>query len=305
MMICFDGEEVNNPVTRKIRKFIKLLRQGEFREILFRIRWNIREIVLIKTLRLIYRILPHNGVNVVEEDWNYLIILDACRYDMFKELNDIEGKLEKKISMGSSTQEWLKKNFTDYYDDIIYISSNPYISNYEVLKGFKGSDHFFKVEDVWDYAWNDELGTVLPEDVTKVALKMKEKYPHKRMIIHYMQPHEPFIGKTKLIPKNDTARERIRIWRNPKAKQAWKDNLKLVIKEVKKLIDKLDGRIVVTSDHGDCFGEKFILRHPEGIHVKELVEVPWLIIEKQKNYNNTEILRIKDKIKSLRKLGKI
>ena len=35
---------------------------------------------------------------VTKEDWDYLIILDACRYDDFEELHSkyLEGELEKK-----------------------------------------------------------------------------------------------------------------------------------------------------------------------------------------------------------------
>jgi len=62
-------------------------------------------------------------LKVMEENWNYLIILDACRYDYFEKLhrNYFSGVLEKKISLGSGTSEWLRKNFTSYYPDTIYI----------------------------------------------------------------------------------------------------------------------------------------------------------------------------------------
>jgi len=63
-------------------------------------------------------------------------------------------------------------------------------------------------------------------------------------------------------------------------RKAYEDNLKLVLEEVKKLVKNLEGKIVVTSNHGECFGEKFIIEHPTGIYIKELVEVPWLIVER-------------------------
>lgn len=278
----------------------------------------------LSILNRVYRILPHNGVKVVEEDWDYLIILDACRYDVFTELNTIPGRLEKRISMGSSTPEWLKKNFDKYYEDIVYVSANPRISNLE-FTGFKGTDHFFKVENVWDYGWDEELSTVPPEEVTKAALKMKEKYPNKRMIIHYMQPHGPWIGETKLSGKElntsfRTATEWVMsgnrwgdVWKkirngkiNPvKVKKAYRDNLKLVLNEVKKLVEELDGKIVISADHGECFGEKFLFEHPSGVYVKELVEVPWLVIEKPRKYENVEEKRIKEIIRELKTKKKL
>ena len=49
-------------------------------------------------------------VNVVEEDWDFLIVLDACRFDYFLEVykDFFDGKLEKIISASFSTVEWLK-----------------------------------------------------------------------------------------------------------------------------------------------------------------------------------------------------
>lgn len=34
--------------------------------------------------------------NVMNQDWDNLIILDGCRYDLFEEINTISGDLEKK-----------------------------------------------------------------------------------------------------------------------------------------------------------------------------------------------------------------
>ncbi|MDX1522566.1 MAG: hypothetical protein R3264_13140, partial [Anaerolineae bacterium] len=94
-------------------------------------------------LRRYYRRYPSQGIRVLDEEWDYLIILDACRYDHFVQMNTLEGQLEKKISRASNTNEWLRKNFTGYYDDIVYVSGNPRCSDFE-LSGFKGSDHFYK-----------------------------------------------------------------------------------------------------------------------------------------------------------------
>ncbi len=73
-----------------------------------------------------------NRTNVMNEDWDHLIVLDACRYDYFEKVwqKYLPGKLRKKLSVGSTTVEWRDKTFTDYYGDVVYISSNPYISLY-------------------------------------------------------------------------------------------------------------------------------------------------------------------------------
>lgn len=255
------GKGKEKEILEIIKNWLNKLRRGNFAP------------PLVYLLRKFFSMGTHGGVRVMEEEWDYLIILDACRYDASKKLNDLPGKLEKKISRGSSTEEWLKENFTDYYEETIYVSANPFVSKRKV-QSFNGSAHFFKVEQVWEYGWDEELGTTPPEEVTKAALRIDKKYPKKRKIIHYLQPHHPFIGKTKLISKGET----LPLWKHPKVKQAWMDNLKLVLQEVEKLVGKLEGRIVITADHGDCFG-KFISGHPWGVYVKELVEVPWFIFE--------------------------
>jgi hypothetical protein len=246
---------------------------------------------------------------VLKENWNYLILLDACRYDYFKKYNNIKGKLEKKISPGAMTWEWVMKNFPGYYEDIVYISSTPCISQHQLkfytnafwkfLRhkniNWRGINHFYKIEPVWDYGWNDKLGTVHPREVNKAALKAIQKYPDKRMVIHYLQPHGPWIGEdgfigegatidtffeglspaglfTNAVQFGDNASEIFR--------KAYIGNLKLVLKYVKELIPHLKGKIVVTADHGETLGEKGIFSHPEFVYVKELVEVPWLVIEK-------------------------
>ncbi len=65
-------------------------------------------------------------VNIMRESWDYLIILDACRYDYLERcyLNFFQGELSKKMSNGSCTSEWLNNSFPDYYDDVIYITAN-------------------------------------------------------------------------------------------------------------------------------------------------------------------------------------
>ena len=83
-----------------------------------------------KLIRLFWNgwsmIFPVHGIKIMEEKWDYLIVLDACRYDYFKEYNNIlEGHLEKKLSCASCTYEWLEKNFSGKYfsDTVVWLLS--------------------------------------------------------------------------------------------------------------------------------------------------------------------------------------
>lgn len=60
------------------------------------------------------------------EDWDNLVLLDACRYDQFERLNTISGVLENRISQGSSTFEFLTENIAGKKShDTVYVTSNP------------------------------------------------------------------------------------------------------------------------------------------------------------------------------------
>jgi len=133
---------------------------------------------------------------VMEEDWDFLIVLDACRYDYFSEMYEefFTGKLEKRISPGCSTVEWLRRSFPDYYPDVIYISGNPYINSKVAIAGFNAKKHFYKVVDVWDFGWDERIGTVPPREINRAVLRFYLKYPRKRFIIHYLQPHAPYLS---------------------------------------------------------------------------------------------------------------
>jgi len=271
-------------------------------------------------------------VNVIDEEWDYLILLDACRFDTFAKLNYLEGDLNKKIAPGSCTIEWARANFIDYYEDIIYVSSNPYISNAE-YNNFNGSKHFFKMISVWKDSWDYETGTIHPDKMVEASTKALTKYPHKRMIIHFLQPHNPYIGETKIIIEEPEAEKNkkdfndkfdnthkffmLNLWKMVRKGQmpietvikAYEDNLILVLKSIEKFIEHLSGRIVITADHGECFGEKYLYGHPCWVRTKELLEIPWFVIDKgeKKKLDKQEIEkeRLRTKIANLKKKGKI
>ena len=133
-------------------------------------------------------------INTMNERWDYLIILDACRYDYFERAYSkyLQGRLEKRISPGSSTNQWRDESFPDFYDDVVYITANPQINATSKVYGYCAGDHFHKVYEVWKDGW--DCGTVRPETVTSAALDIIAKTPGKRVIIHYIQPHAPYLS---------------------------------------------------------------------------------------------------------------
>lgn len=228
-----------------------------------------------------------DGIDIFDEDWDTLVILDACRYDAFVDAIDnreFGGQLESRISRGSATREWIRANFSGkQLHDIVYVDSNGY---YARLKDDINTEVYkYHLID------NDAFGglSIHPDKVTKTARKFADEYPDKRLIVHYMQPHQPYFGPTGesieyAVGPMATVREND--LDNVTVKKAYAENLEIVFDSVQELLDNLTGRVVITSDHGELLGDSqsplpigSYYGHPAGLYVSELVTVPWLVID--------------------------
>jgi hypothetical protein len=230
----------------------------------------------------------------MSEDWDNLIILDACRFDTFEEIaSDLPGELRKVESKASSTHLFLRANFEGRdLDDTVYVTANPQLyRNKNDLQTVETMDVSFHDRiDVWEDNWHDEHRTVMPEVVTKAALGASEQYPNKRLIIHFVQPHAPYVGEIgKEFPDYrdfwGTFRDGEFDLSLEKAKQAYRENLELALPHVSGLLSEFEGRTVVTADHGEILGERDFpipirrYGHPSYTKMPEVIEVPWLVHE--------------------------
>ena len=69
-------------------------------------------------------------VRIMEESWDVLILLDACRYDYFEKIRQEHlpaGDLSCRTSIGSSTVEWRNNSFPGVYKDVVYVSNAPLV----------------------------------------------------------------------------------------------------------------------------------------------------------------------------------
>jgi hypothetical protein len=242
---------------------------------------------------------PKNkGTFVLREEWDNLIILDACRFDVFEEVirdGGIKGDLQCRTSRGTTTEGFLRENFSknEDDDDIVYVTANPYVT-----KLF--NERFFRVIPVWKTAWNDASKTVLPEDVCSFAIEALSKYEGRRFVIHFIQPHRPFIGH----PKETWAGKRRlgnplvyagtgddHLARTDKAllRNLYKGNLIRAMPYDDELLRVLPGTTVVTADHGEALGDPMhrllpipVYGHPRGARIPGLVKVPWFISRSQR-----------------------
>ncbi len=283
---------------------------------------------------------PNRGVNVLSLDWDHLIILDACRYDVFKLV--YSKYLSKALrryrfecieSTASMTGEfWIRNinnaNVLKKINDVIFVNSNPMID--KAVGQRKLHKVFYNYVPVWKRYWDGTLGTVKPEDVYRVALRTFIRYPNKRMIIWFLQPHYPYLDEKYahinalgrewwnknmlyMIPEKNRNIEKatvlaaliksivrlgcLHLGNAPKLGaymrrntheviRAYTSNLIKVLYYVKKLTEVLPGKIVVTSDHGEAFGEPLskllplrVYGHISRIRIRSLTQVPFLVVK--------------------------
>jgi len=250
--------------------------------------------------RTIHQQLSHQGILLLEEQWDNLVILDACRYDLFATQSQLSGQLTKRISAGSNTPEFLQSNFQNRdFSDTVYVTANPQVNVHL-------NNEFFEVINVWEDHWDDKLHTIHPKVMAEETIDAYESYPNKRLISHFIQPHYPFIGEIgqnelnphsgmelskRLASDEDANRDTKSIWDQiyegsvptDLVWNAYKENLELTLPHIERLINVFEEYTVVTSDHGNALGERAwpvpvkIYGHPPNIRIPALTDVPWLV----------------------------
>ncbi len=256
------------------------------------------------------------GRSIYTEDWDVLLILDACRVDQLEDVASEYSYLPDDVpefhSLAGYSREWLCRNFTDknqnkYFEEIsntAYISGNPFTADV-----FSDDHPFGYLDEVWKYSWDDENGTIHPDALTDRAIQLWREGNYDRMIVHYMQPHIPFVGGnenwhegfdphsgdwgTKDQPKDLWARyrdgeitaSREELWK------AYQDNLRYVLDHLDDVLLKniSADSVVISADHGNAVGEGWYYGHGD-VPLDVVQKVPWVTVSaKDSNQYTPEI----------------
>ena len=222
-----------------------------------------------------------DGYDLMAADWDTAIILDACRYDIFAQRQGLQqGTLEKRTAPGGESREFMQRSFQGrQLHDTVYVTGNPYTT-------ILGSNTFHDL--YMDENWNDAGTEVPPDRLTDTAIRAHESHPNKRIVVHYMQPHLPILH-----PDHRHVNDSIEYHRTgyildgvsrTELREAYTANLEYVLEYVEELLTHIEGKVVVTADHGELLGDRqspIPIRgtdhHPE-LYVPELVDIPWLTI---------------------------
>lgn len=243
------------------------------------------------------------GTNIYSTDWDICIILDSTRVDMMAELAPPEWRSGVEWSLGSVTTEWLSNTFTPSYAREIgktaLVTANPHsqtvfeerewLTNYDsanisfpVNPAVKPDD-FAAYHEVWRTHANKH-DSVPPDVMRKATIEAYENGGSK-VVSHWLQPHEPFIAPDASMVGGSIYNKNV--WDglnlgelNPEdVWQSYMANLEYAIGEVKKLLNMVDATVLITSDHGNAFGEWGIYGHPFAWPQPEVRKVPWYMMD--------------------------
>jgi hypothetical protein len=227
-----------------------------------------------------------DGVNIFEEDWDNLILLDACRSDYFEQECWLEGEHDSRVSRASMSKEFIRGNFEDeVHHDVVYVSANWFYPRLADELGAEIHDFRRVPHDAKDLPVPD------PETTTSFALDANKTYPNKRLIVHYLIPHWPFRGES----ADEIVQERgmidtikINGLSHTEVRRLYRENVRIAISQAETLLEQFDGKTVISADHGEMLGERqspIPVRsygHPRGTYVPDLVDIPWFTAEFEK-----------------------
>lgn len=218
--------------------------------------------------------------NDIDDEKN-VIVLDACRYDVFKEVNSIPGDLIRVRSPSTETKDWIRK-VSSLLDSYHIISAHPWW--YKLSKNSGIEQHH-----VWKDDSNvNDLNVVEP----KIVLEKANEFSNVNELIHMVQPHLPYItGEGKEFVQNNRkgdffagAHFTTRI-NEGNIDCKWKDlfyyyeeNVKVAVNEVCSRREELTP-LVVTADHGELIGE--MNKYGHGWDHEKTRNVPYLRVDRE------------------------
>jgi len=229
-----------------------------------------------------------SGENVYNDDWDALIILDACRPDalsmLASEYEFVPSEIPTMKSAGPTSPIWLANTFTEATSQDLagtsLVSANVYTKDLGEIA--TPPDTFNHVVEVWRDGWDDELDSTPPREVTRSAVEAHRQLDHDRIIVHYMQPHMPYPS---LDFKSDA--QGWSVWNELKcggisrfeAFGAYLDTLRWVLDDVALLLSACDfDSPVISADHTELFGEYGLYGH-HPFPIPFLHRVPWVELD--------------------------
>jgi len=246
------------------------------------------------------------GTNIFTQEWDLLLVLDACRVDALREVApeyEFLSDINEIWSVGSNSHEWIAQTFNNKYESEIaettYVTGNGFTKRIFETRTFPPSkitvpftwtnwdivdqNKLQNLVEVWRHHRDERLKVVPPDILTDYTIDIGRRKKPDRMIVHYMQPHGPYIAGA-INENRDPTEIELEAWKSLRDGNAsfdtiWEmylDNLRVVLDDIERLLNNIDAEtVVITADHGEAFGELGAYGHPEGFPHPVVKKVPW------------------------------
>jgi len=235
----------------------------------------------------IHKIPSKQGQSIWNEDWDLLVILDGCREDWMNTVTDEYSfiqSVDSIWSIGGHSREFIENTFINGPDQEIqntaYITANHFADDVSNLD-------FEIFENVNKKSYEGDYPVAPAHVVTDRAITIGRENNINRVVIHYMQPHKPFFHQNN--ERGDIFMDDWSVdmnlyhsyFNNKVSKQdiheGYTDNLRYVLDEVSILLNNFDAQnTVITADHGNAVGERFLWDHISGVQHPVIRKVPWI-----------------------------
>lgn len=256
---------------------------------------------------------PMVGRSIWErEDWDVLVVADAARTDMMREAiteyDELPDNADAVWSNASCSIDWINRTFNGYPEEARrtgYVTANPFTSHDEedTRSADLSEPDVGHLRLLYETEWQDVGGgieTVPPERVTDHAIdawRRRDELDIDRLVIHYMQPHEPFRARPEwgggdhVLLKNlvsEGSKAGASIYPKVRAgevpldefREVYLDNHHWLLEDIsERLLGNIDGRVAVTADHGNGLGDWWSWHHPPGRIAPPIRRVPWFTVD--------------------------
>lgn len=206
-------------------------------------------------------------------DWDWLIILDGCRYDI---LSEVCNQTVTPVYNGgfAFTANWFAEHLTQTYTIPFFHGGQPIYSFEHNPNEYDERNHFRRVPHWEEYDWGCEgLSTSPPQSVIEVVKQTAD--PRHGGVIRFLQPHNPYKGLEDIHAARDAQR-----YETVQLRQAYTETLLWALEEINEnLLPWLKGTGIITADHGQAFGEDCCEQYLHGPYhdmCECLTTVPWV-----------------------------
>jgi hypothetical protein len=231
------------------------------------------------------------GTTIWEREWDVLCVLDGCRPDLLTHVADEYDWLrsvDRTHSVASASAAWMERTFAPEYGDEMartaYITANPFSGHADGDENnlpLSTSD-FAVLSEVWREGDPVAGGATPPRPLTDRAVhtwRNREELGVDRLIVHYMQPHEPFLSDPAVCSGEGSVWQRYRggdRYTRARILDGYADNLRAVLDDVALFRENCTAaEFVLTADHGNALGEWNVYGHRHGVRTEAVRGVPW------------------------------